>query len=99
MKHKYISTQSGELLNYLNEREMYCFNFIDAQTALPESKEGTVRELLSDMIRRGLLMRLKDGVYYVIPYEADAESFMPDWHLIAQYLVGNAKYLLVTILH
>lgn len=92
MKHKYISTQSGELLNYLNKQGMYCFSFSDAQKVLPESKEGTVRELLSDMTRRGLLMRLKDGVYYVIPYEADAESFMPDWHLIAQYLVGEAKH-------
>ena len=69
-----------------------CFNFSAALNALPSSKEGTIRQLLSDMTRRGLLMRLKDGVYYIIPYEADAESFMPDWHLIAKYLVGDAEH-------
>ncbi len=37
-------------------------------------------------------MRLKKGVYYVIPYEQDAESFMPDWHLIAEYLVKDIKH-------
>jgi predicted transcriptional regulator of viral defense system len=31
-------------------------------------------------------------LYYVIPYEQDAETFMPDWHLLAEYLVQNAKY-------
>jgi predicted transcriptional regulator of viral defense system len=44
------------------------------------------------MTRRGLLMRVKRGLYYVIPYEQDAETFMPDWHLLAEYLVQDAKY-------
>lgn len=56
---------------------------------LPNSKEGTVRELLSDMTRRGLLMRLRDGVYHIVPYERDAASFVPDWHLIGEYLAAN----------
>lgn len=37
-------------------------------------------------------MRLKDGIYYIIPYEANAETFMPDWHLIAEYLVNDAEH-------
>lgn len=37
-------------------------------------------------------MRLKVGIYYIIPYENNAETFMPDWHLIAEYLVNDAKY-------
>ena len=37
-------------------------------------------------------MRVKRGLYYVIPYEQDAETFMPDWHLLAEYLVQDAKY-------
>jgi predicted transcriptional regulator of viral defense system len=63
-----------------------------AYKALPDSKASTVRELLSDMTKRGLLMRLKDGIYYIIPYEQNAETFMPDWHLIAEHLVNNTKH-------
>ncbi len=37
-------------------------------------------------------MRLKEGVYYIIPYEANAETFMPDWPLIAEHLVNDAKH-------
>lgn len=94
MKYKLISTQSGELLAYFNEQGKPCFDYAEAFEALPDSKKGTVRELLSDMTRRGLLMRIKDGVYYIVPYEQDAESFIPEWHLIAERLVsGVAHYV------
>lgn len=92
MKSKYISTQSNELLSYFNGQNKSCFDYNDAYKALPQSKEGALRELLSDMTRRGLLLRLKDGVYCIIPYEANSENFMPDWHLIAGNLVNNAHY-------
>jgi predicted transcriptional regulator of viral defense system len=44
------------------------------------------------MTKRGLLMRLKKGLYYIIPYEQDAASFMPEWHLIAEHLVKNSEH-------
>ncbi len=89
---KNISTQSAQLLSYFNEQNKACFDIDLAQKALPNSKVGTIRELLSDMTRRGLLMRLKDGIYHIIPYEANAETFMPDWHLIAEHIVNNAQH-------
>ena len=92
MKYKYISTKSGELLSYFNGQNITCFNYSLAYKALPNSKASAVRELLSDMTKRGLLMRVKEGIYYIIPYEANAEIFMPDWHLIAEHLVNGAKH-------
>ncbi|HMS40694.1 MAG TPA: hypothetical protein PKE69_10735 [Pyrinomonadaceae bacterium] len=41
------------------------------------------------MTKRGLLMRIRDGLFYIIPYEQDAESFIPDWHVLAEYLVSG----------
>ncbi len=92
MKNKYISTKSNELLSYFNGQERNCFDYSWAYKALPDSKASAVRELLSDMTKRGLLMRLKDGVYCIIPYEQNAETFMPDWHLIAEHLVNDVNY-------
>jgi predicted transcriptional regulator of viral defense system len=92
MKNKYISKRSNELLSFFNEQDLHCFDIKLAKKALPESKENAIRELLSDMTRRGLLMRLKRGLYYIIPYEQNPESFMPDWHLLAEYLVQGASY-------
>jgi predicted transcriptional regulator of viral defense system len=92
MKHKYISTQSNELLSYFNGQNKVCFAYAETFKALPGSKQSAVRELLSDMTRRGLLMRLKEGIYYVIPYEQNAETFMPDWHLIAEHIVKDTAH-------
>lgn len=92
MKNKYISTQSSKLLTYLYDQDKNCFDYSLAFKALPDSKSSAVRELLSDMTKRGLLMRLKEGVYYIIPFEQNAETFMPDWHLIAEHLINDAKH-------
>ncbi len=92
MSGKLISKQSGKLLSWFNQQNQACFTFTEAAMALPESGEGAIRELLSDMTRRGLLLRIKRGVYYIIPYEEDADSFMPDWHLIAEKLVNGKEH-------
>ena len=92
MKDKLISKKSNELLTYFIGKNQLCFDNNQAYQALPSSKTNTVRELLSDMSKRGLLMRVKDGVFYIIPYEAEPSKFMPDWHLLAEHLVNNAKY-------
>ncbi len=91
MRNKNISSQSNALLSYLYEQEKFCFDYSIAHQALSKSKESAIRELLSDMTKRGLLMRLKEGVYYVIPYEQNAETYMPDWHLTAEHLVNGAR--------
>ena len=92
MRNKYISKQSNAILTFFNEQDRHCFDYELAKKALPKSNDSALRELLSDMTRRGLLMRVKRGLYYVIPYEQEAETFMPDWHLLAEYLVQDAKY-------
>jgi predicted transcriptional regulator of viral defense system len=60
--------------------------------ALSQSNDGAIMELLSDMTKRCLLMRLKRGLYYIIPYEKDPESFMPDWHLLAEPLTKGVDH-------
>lgn len=92
MNNKLISNRSGQLLSYFNGQGKVCFDIPEAQKAMEGMKVGTLRELLSDMAKRGLLMRIKEGVYYIIPYEQDSELFMPDWHLLAQYLIGNGAH-------
>lgn len=89
---KNISSKSSELLYYFNQRNIECFNFEEASKALPESSRTALKELLRGMTLRGLLMRLKRGLYYIIPYEQDSESFMPDWHLISEHLVRNSDH-------
>jgi predicted transcriptional regulator of viral defense system len=91
-KHKNISFQANTLLEKLIAKKLSCFTINNAYDILSKSNTNAIKRLLSDMTKRGLLMRVKDGLYYVIPFEQEPEAFMPDWHLISQYLVGDAEY-------
>jgi predicted transcriptional regulator of viral defense system len=59
----------------------------------PEMSKNQVRVQIKRMTDAGLLMRVCEGVYYIIPYEQDAATFMPDWHLLAEPLVGQECYI------
>lgn len=94
MKGKYISSRSNQILTYFNQNDTICFDYSDAVRAMPSSSNSALKELLSDMVKRGLLMRIKKGLYHIIPYEQEAKTFMPDWHLIAEHLTkGNKHYI------
>ena len=92
MRTKNISTQSNRILTFFNQIGKDCFVYAEATSALPQSSSSALKELLSDMVKRGLLMRLKKGLYYIIPFEKDAESFMPDWHIVAGHMVRNTNH-------
>lgn len=84
---KHISFRSSELLNTLNAINQSFFTIKDAQKVLQNSKEEAVRRLLIYMAQKGLLLRIKDGLYHVIPFEKDVDSYFPNWHLTAEAMV------------
>jgi predicted transcriptional regulator of viral defense system len=92
MKHKNISFQSNAILEHFLRSNQLCFTSMEALGVLSKVSQGTVRELLSDMTKRGLLMRIKKGLYYIIPFEQDPETFIPDWHLLVAHLVNGNRY-------
>jgi predicted transcriptional regulator of viral defense system len=92
IKDKYISRQSGRLLAHFLEEGQSTFAYQDALSTLPGSNEGAIKQLLSDMTRRGLLLRLRKGVYQIIPYEQDSTNYLPDWHVAAASLVKSTNY-------
>lgn len=89
---KNISYRSSELLKSLSERERSFFTLREAMRIMTSSEPEAVRRLLADMTNRGLILRIKDGLYNVIPYEKNSEEYFPNWHLTAQAIVKPKKY-------
>ena len=92
IKDKILSPPIAFFLDILNRHNKKCFTIEEAYLLISNSAKDNVKRMLCNMTKRGLLMRVKEGVYYVIPFEQDAKTFMPDWHLLSQYLVGDAEY-------
>lgn len=89
---KNISFRSSELLQALNQRQQIFFSISDAMMILSSSEPSTVRRLLADMTKRGLILRIKDGLYNIIPYEKNSSEYFPNWHLSAAAIVKPNDY-------
>lgn len=44
------------------------------------------------MTKRGVIMRIKDGLYHRIPYEQEPDNYFPNWHLAAEAIVQPKEY-------
>ena len=89
---KNISYQSSKLLEQLIKNKRSFFSISDAIEVFPGNKKKTTYELINNMIKRGLVLRIKDGLYHIIPYEADSSTYFPNWHLVGESLVKNREY-------
>jgi predicted transcriptional regulator of viral defense system len=92
MKDKTLLTRSAQFFNRLREEKIVCFSTEDAQSILKASNREATRKLLSELVKRGWLLRLKRGLYYLIPFDEDPKTFFPDWHLLAQFLTKDVSH-------
>ena len=92
MRNKNISSRSALLLKNLYESGKSFFTVNDAIESLGTTYSSSILELLSAMTRRGLIMRIKDGLYHTIPYEKSNDEYFPNWHLTAEAMVKPKRY-------
>lgn len=89
---KGISYRSSELLDGLISQKKEFFTLKEASEILSGKDNSTVRKLLSDMTKRGVIMRIKEGLYHRIPYEHSPDQYFPNWHLTAEAMMQNKEY-------
>lgn len=89
---KHISYRSAEFLDALSNRKQDFFTLKEAVEILSDKDYMTVSKLLSDMAKRGLIMRIKDGLYHRIPYEQQPDQYFPNWHLTAEAIAKPKEY-------
>lgn len=89
---KNVSSRSYQLLSRLYEEDKRFFTLSEAMEILSSSRPEAVRRLLSDMVKRGLILRLKNGLYNLIPYEVSSKEYFPNWHLTGEALAQPYKH-------
>jgi predicted transcriptional regulator of viral defense system len=93
IKYKNISPSASRILTCFIEKGQAWFTLSDAYLRFREMSETQIRIQMKRMTDEGLLMRIRDGVYYIIPFEQDSATFLPDWHLLAAPLAGKDYYI------
>jgi predicted transcriptional regulator of viral defense system len=92
IRYKTLSSQSAELIKHFADLDQPSFTLQEAVDLLNQSTRDAVKKLTRDMVKRGLLLRLKDGVYWSIPYNHDSATYFPNPHQVAGYLVNGTDY-------
>ena len=91
MKYKVVTDNASKLLRHLSESKKQFFTFHDAEQFMRDASLPYVKKLLQNLVERELIMRLKKGLYVIIPYDIPAKEYFPDHRVVASHLAGDAK--------
>jgi predicted transcriptional regulator of viral defense system len=80
------------ILTGFASNDIHCFTYQDALDKFPDYDRFHLNRTLSSMVDSGMLLKLKQGMYYIIPDYVNAKDYMPDWHLMAKYLMKGKEY-------
>lgn len=89
---KTLDIQAAKILYHFNQNDKAAFTLREAMDIFTDSSGKTVSKLLIDMVKRGLLLKLKGPKYWIIPYDQNPKHYFPSPHLLARHLVGNVQH-------
>ncbi len=89
---KVITAKTARFLQFLEESGKEIFSYEDVSVFLNNPVQAYVSGFLNELIDRELIMRIKGGLYSIIPYNVPANEYFPNWHWLAKHLIGEAEY-------
>lgn len=91
---KTLGPRAAQLVVELNERRQTIFSLEDV-TEITGLRLPSARSLVASTTARGIVTRLKPGLYNLVPFERGRDTeHVSDPYLIAKSLVGNAPYFI-----
>jgi predicted transcriptional regulator of viral defense system len=81
-----------DIIKKFSGNDQDCFTFQDVLTEYPGSDKFFLSKVLSSMIEKGMLIKLNRSIYHIVPSSEEADTYIPDWHLVAKYLMKGRKY-------
>lgn len=92
MKNKVITENTAEFFRYLIENKKAFFTVKDVKDFMQYFSKDYIKEFLQNLIKRELALRVKRGLYVMLPYDTLLKEFSPNRHLTASVLVGKRSY-------
>jgi predicted transcriptional regulator of viral defense system len=92
MKGNNINNLNWNILKSVSNDGQDCFHFADVIERFPTTEKQYLSKVLSSMVQKGMLIKLRKDIYFIVPIDADASTYIPDWHIVAKELVRGKKY-------
>ncbi len=80
------------IIKQFSGRNTFGFRFRDVVKEFPEKHSVYLARILADMVDKGMLCKVTRNIYHIIPINADPETYFPDGHQVAKYIMQNKEY-------
>lgn len=80
------------IIKKFSENDTPCFTTDNVRKEFKNISSSYINKTLMGMVNHNMLIRLSRGLFYIVPLEQNNPNFIPNWHLVAKYLVRNKKY-------
>jgi predicted transcriptional regulator of viral defense system len=80
------------IIKQFSGRNTFGFRFRDVVKEFPEKHSVYLARILADMVNKGMLCKITRDNYHIIPINADPETYFPDPHQVAKYIMQNKEY-------
>ena len=81
-----------QIIKKFSGRKMFGFTLQDVLREFPEKNYVYLVRILSDMVSKGMLLKIARNIYHIIPIEADSESYKPERFQVAKYIMSHQDY-------
>ncbi len=86
------SQLSWTILKQFASRNSFGFTFQGVVKEFPEKNRVHLSRILADMVDKGMLYKIARDNYHIVPFNVDVETYSPDAHQVAKYLMQNKEY-------
>ena len=83
---------SWNIIKKFSGADQDCFTFQDVLLEYPDANRIYLSRVLAGMVEKGMLIKLNRNLYHIVPSSADPSNYIPDWHLVAKYLMQGKPY-------
>ena len=83
---------SWDIIKRFAAEDRNSFSYQDIMHEYPDTDKVYLAKVLSTMIEKGMLIRLSQGIYHIVPNSADAKNYIPDWHLVSKHIMKGKEY-------
>jgi len=83
---------SWDIIKKFSGADQDCFTFQDVLSEYPGANRIYLSRVLAGMVEKGMLIKLNRNLYHIVPLSADPNKYIPDWHLVAKYLMKGKEY-------
>ncbi len=86
------SQLNWNIIKQFSGKNMFGFTFQDVVREFPEKNLVHLARTIAGMVDKGMLYKIAWNNYQIIPLNADPETYVPDRHQVAKYIMQNKEY-------